>query len=541
MAQPKNKQSFVHGAALLAVAAVVVKLIGFFYKVPLQAVIGEAGYGYFMTAYDAYSVLLVIATAGLPVAMSKMIGQASALGQNNQVRRIYKTAGAIFLALGIAGSLVLMLGNQWLANMLKQPNAAMAIFCLGPCTLFMGLVSTFRGFFQGHGNMKPTSVSQVLEALIKTTVGLGLAVFVMWRWGSVPMAAAAAILGVTCSCAVSSVFLYSRFRSARRALVGSGDAPLSFGTTAKGLIAIALPISIGSAGLQLLTLLEQRIYMSQLLGGLGYSQAVADSTKGIYSMTMTMYNMPCSLIVPIAISVIPAISSALALKDYDTVKSTEESAARVAGLISIPCSVGMGLLARPIMSLLSMGRFTGESLTLATRLLQILSLCVFLYAIIQYTNALLQSHGFAHVPVIHMLSAGAVKLVVVWLLTGNPNLGILGAPMAAVLCYSTIAALNLIAIRRKVPQKPALFSNLIRPVLPAAIMAVAVAGVYMGMSQFLDVETGSKLVSAVLCFVPVAVGVLVYFVAVVLLKTIKKEDCLLLPKGEKLAKLLKLQ
>ena len=201
----------------------------------------------------------------------------------------------------------------------------------------------------------------------------------------------------------------------------------------------------------------------------------------------------------------------------------------------------MGLLARPIMSLLSMGRFTGESLTLATRLLQILSLCVFLYAIIQYTNALLQSHGFAHIPVIHMLSAGAVKLAVVYLLTGNRNLGIMGAPMAAVLCYTTIAALNLMAIRMKVPQRPALLTNLIRPILPAAIMAVAVAGVYTGMSQFLDVESGSKLISAVLCFVPVAVGVVVYFAAVVLLKTIKKEDCLLLPKGEKLAKLLKLQ
>ena len=532
MSQPK-KQSFLHGAALLAMATAVVKLIGAFYKIPLKMIIGDQGYGYFVTAYDVYSVLLLISTAGFPVAMSRMISQASSLKNQNQVRRTYRTALGIFLGIGVVSSLLMILGSRWLAEeVLMQPNAAYAIACLGPCALFMGLISSFRGFFQGHGDMAPTSASQVLEAFVKLVVGLGLALLVTRQYHDVPRAAAGAILGVTCSCLVSAIFLYCKFRPAYRGLARSDDTPDSVSKTAAGLLAIAIPITIGSAGLQLLTVLEQKLYMSQLLKV--HSQDAADTMKGIYSMSMTIYNMPCSFIVPIAISVIPAITSALTLKNHAQVKETEESAARIAGLISLPCSVGLGLLARPIMSLL--GSYTGEKLDLAASLMTILSVCVFLYAIIQYTNALLQSHGFAFVPVIHMLTAGIGKLAVVYLLVGNPNLGILGAPIGSVLGYTAIAALNLIAIARMVPQKPALLPNLLRPVLPAGLMGIAVFGVYRLLVAVLGAD-GSRVL---LCGIPIAVGIGAYVVGIVLFKTIKKEDCLLLPKGEKIAKLLRL-
>ena len=537
MSQPK-KQSFLHGAALLALATAVVKLIGAFYKIPLKMIIGDQGYGYFITAYDVYSVLLLISTAGFPVAMSRMISQASSLDNQNQVRRIYRTAQRIFLGIGVVSSLFMILCSKWLAEkVLMQPDAAYAIACLGPCALFMGIISTFRGFFQGHGNMAPTSASQVLEAFVKLIIGLGLAFVVTQRYHDVPMAAAGAILGVTGSCVISAIYLYKKFRPAYNSLPRTEDVPDSFGKTAGGLLTIAVPITIGSAGLQLLTILEQKLYMSRLLHTLGVPQGDADTMKGIYSMSMTIYNMPCSFIVPIAISVIPAITSALTLKNHAGVKGTEESAARIAGLISIPCAVGLGLLARPIMALL--GGYTGEKLDLAAKLMSILSVCVFLYAIIQYTNALLQSHGFAYVPVIHMLSAGSAKLLIVYLLVGNPNLGILGAPIGSVLGYSAIAALNLLAIRRLVPQKPALLSNLLRPLLPAALMGISVFGTYQALLITLGF-TGSKINRMLLCGCPIAVGIVMYVVGIVLFKTIKREDCLLLPKGEKIAKFLKL-
>lgn len=535
MADSTKKQSFLHGAALLALATAAVKLIGAFYKIPLKMIIGDAGYGYFVTAYDVYSVLLLISTAGLPVAMSRMISQASALGNQNQVRKVYRTARTIFLLLGVVSSLFMIFGSRWLAEeVLMQPNAAYAIACLGPCALFMGIISTFRGFFQGHGNMAPTSASQVLEAFIKLLVGLGLAFLLTVRYNSVPLAAAGAILGVTTGCLVSAIFLYLKFRPAYNQLPQSQDTPNTFSATAKGLLVIAVPITIGSAGLQLLTVIEQRLYMGQLLNTLGLSQDTADTMKGIYSMTMTIYNMPCAFIVPIAISVIPAITSALTLEDHKTVKETEESAARVAGLISMPCSVGLCLLARPIMALL--GGYTGEKLDLASSLMTVLGICVFLYAIIQYTNALMQAHGYAYIPVVNMLLAGITKLAVVYILVGNPNIGILGAPIGSVLSYTAIACLNLLSIRRVVPQKPALLSNLLRPLLPALVMGSAVFAAYAVLLRVLG-EGGS---AVLLCGIPIVVGVAAYAMGILIFKPLKKEDCLLLPKGEKLARLLKL-
>ena len=535
MSDSSKKQNFLHGAALLALATAIVKLIGAFYKIPLKMVIGDQGYGYFVTAYDIYSVLLLISTAGLPVAMSRMVSQANAMGHSNQVRRIYKTARAIFLCLGLASSLLMVFGSRWLAEtVLRQPNAAYAIACLGPSALFMGIIATFRGFFQGHGNMRPTSTSQVLEAAFKLIVGLALAFVLMSQFQSVPLAAAGAILGVTVSCVISAIFLYSKFRPAYNALAQSDDVPMSYRAAAKGLLAVAIPITIGSAGLQFLTIIEQRLYMGQLLDSLGLAQDAADTLKGIYSMSMTIYNMPCAFISPITISVLPAITAALTVSDTKGVRETEESAARVTSLITMPCSVGLFILARPVMSLL--GGYDGWKLDLAANLMRLLSVCIFLQGTIQYTNAVMQAHGFAHIPVINMLSTGVCKLLVVYLLVGNPNIGILGAPMGAVMGYTVIMTLNLLSIRRVVPQKPRLLRNILRSLPPALIMGAAVFLCYTLLIRILG-EGGSRII---LCGVPIAVGGCVYLLCAVLFKSITAEDCKLLPKGDKLAKLLKL-
>ena len=534
MSESGKKQNFLHGAALLALATAVVKVIGALYKIPLKMVIGDQGYGYFMTAYNIYAVLLMISTAGLPVAMSRMISQASSLGHYRQVRRVYSTARAIFLGLGIVSSGLMVLFCHQLAAFQKQPDAWAAILSLGPCALLMGIISTYRGFFQGQGNMRPTSVSQVLEAVCKLAVGLAAAFAIMQYTKSVALAAGGAILGVTVSCLISAVYLNGKLRPAYRELPQTNEKVLSWGATAKGVLVIAVPITIGSAGLQLLTVLETNLYMGQLLTANGLSQDTADTMKGIYDMSQTIFNMPCAFIVPIAISVIPAITSQLTLENHSALRTTEESAARVTGLISLPCSVGLCLLARPIMALL--GDYSGEKLDLAAKLMGVLGSSVFLYAIIQYTNSLMQAHGYAHIPVVNMLLAGVMKLAAVYVLVGNPAIGILGAPVGAVLCYLCIAVLNLVAIRKFIPQRPALLKNLLRSFLPAAVMGIAVYGCYYVLTRILGAD-GSRVL---LCGIPILVGVAVYAVMVVKCKAITREDCQLLPKGDRLAKLLHL-
>lgn len=559
MSETGKKQNFLHGAALLALATAVVKLIGAFYKIPLKMIIGDQGYGYFTTAYDIYSVLLMISTAGLPIAMSRMISQSHCVGNYHQVRRVYKTSRNIFLILGLVSSILMIVGCRWLANIMEQPDAWAAILCLGPCALLMGFMSTYRGFFQGQENMRPTSRSQMLEAVFKLVIGLAAAFVIMRLTSSVALAAGGAILGVTVSCLVSAIYLYSKFRPAYRDLPQTGEQTLSAGATAKRLLAIAVPITIGSAGLQLLTVVETGLYMDRLVDLietnrytlplvqiikdelLAEGAAAADlptktaaSLKGIYNFAQTIFNMPCAFIVPITASVLPAITSQLTLKHHENVRSTEESAARITGLLSLPCTVGLCILAGPVMSLL--GGYSGQKLTFAAHMMLMLGASIFLYAIIQYTNVVLQSHGYAHIPVINMLSCGAIKLVAVYILAGNPALGIYGVPIGTILCYAAIGVLNLLAIAWKVPQKPRLLRNLLRPMLPAAAMGLCVYGVYWLLTKVLGPDTSS----VVLCGVPMVVGVVVYVAAIAAFKTVKREDCLLLPKGEKIARLLRL-
>ena len=516
---------------MLAMATAIVKIIGAVYKIPLNAIIGEKGFGYFNTAYEIYNVLLMISTAGLPVAMSRMISQASSLCNYNQVRRVYATARGIFLALGIVGSLLMTVFCRQLARFQNQPDAWAAIGFLGPCVLLICIMSTFRGFFQGQGNMLPTSVSQVIEAVIRLVVGMSAALVFLKLTNSIPLAAGGAILGVTASCLISAVYLFGCFRRHYRELPVSQDEPWSFAATARGLLVIAIPITVGSACLQVITALASKIYMGQLLAS-GVTQQAADTMRGVHVMTQTIFNMPCAFITPITISIIPAITSQITLCNLREAKGTEESAARITGLISMPCAFGLAVLAEPVTALL--GGYTGERLALAARLMTVLGISIAFNAMVLVTTAIMQAHGHVTRPVINMFVGGVLKLAAVYVLTGNPSIGILGTPVGTLLCYVCICALNLISIRMLLEEPPALVRNLIRSFLSAAIMGLLVRLVWMGLKA---AGTGSRLL---LCAVPIAVGALVYVLLAVKLKAITREDCLLLPKGEKIAKLLRL-
>ena len=549
--------------ALLALATAIVKVIGALYKIPLNAIIGEQGFGYYSTAYEIYTVLLMISTAGLPVAMSRMIALASNLGHYRQVRKIYTVSRTIFLTLGLIGTLLMTLFCRQLAAFQEQPDAWAAIGALGPCCFFICLMSTYRGFFQGQSNMLPTSVSQVVEAIVKLVVGIAAAGLILFYTKTVPLAAGGAIFGVTVSCLVSSIYLNRCFAKAYRDLPSSTDTADSSKAIAKGLLAIAIPITIGSAGLQLLTVLETKIYMSQLKDafdatmsgqelqalltayqykddGLSLSrgdaiQYLLDTQKGIYNMTQTIFNMPCAFITPITISVIPAITAHLAKENSNAARATEESAARVAGLISAPCAVGLAVLAGPVTALL--GGYTGLKLELSTNLMTIMGICVVFNAAVLLTNAIMQAHGHVNLPVINMFIGGIIKLAAVFILTGNPHIGILGTPIGSLLCYMSITVLNVFAIRKVLPNAPSVLRNMARSVLSALVMGVVVYGAWYGLTV-LFAGNGGRLATVVCCGLPIFVGILVYAVAAVKLRAITKEDCLLLPKGEKIAKLL---
>lgn len=531
MSNTEKKQNFLHGMALLTIATAIVKVLGAFYKLPLNAIIGEEGFGYFNTAYDIYNVLLMISTAGLPVAMSRMISHASALNNYNQVRRIYATARGIFLGLGIVGTLLMTVFCRQLAAFENQPDAWAAIGFLGPCVLLICIMSTYRGFFQGQANMIPTSVSQVIEAIVKTAVGIGAAWLLLRKTASIPLAAGGAILGVTVSCLVSALYLFGCFRKRYRNLPLTSDTAETFAATAKGLLVIAIPITIGSAGLQILTMLETKIYMGRLLAG-GLTQKEADAMRGIYGMAQTIFSMPCAFITPVTISIVPSITFHLAQNQHQKVREIEESAARVTGLVSMPCAIGLAVLAEPVMGLL--GRYSGEKLVLAGHIMIALGLCIMFNAVVLMTTAMMQAHGHVTRPVINMFVGGILKLIAVYVLTGNPSIGILGTPIGTLMCYCVISILNLYSIRHLVTDPPSIVRNLVRPFLASCTMGLFAWLTWQGI-RMMGIHS-----RMLLCVPPVAVGVVVYLFAAVKLKAITRDDALLLPKGEKIAKVLKL-
>ena len=556
-ANTTKKQTFLGGAAVLALAVAIVKVIGFLYKIPLARIIGDDGYGYFMTAYDIYSVLLMVSTTGLPVAMSRMISQAQTLGQTRQIRQIYRVSRAVFLALGAVGALGMALLCRHLAGIMNSERSWFAILCLSPAVLFIGIISSERGFFQGQGNMVPTSVSQVMEALCKLVVGLGLALVIMaiYKGGGLqtdlpenlapdhPLrnalaeahsrAAGYSILGVTLGTVAASVYLVLKRRKLTAALEEDCPDPTVYPwkTTVKQLLTIAVPITLGAAGLQIITTVDIGIYMGQLKGPAGFDENTADNIKGVYNFAQTVFNMPCAFITPLTVAAIPAITEQLTLRRRRRANVVAESATRVMALIAMPCTIGLAVLAEPIMALLK--GYTGQNLALAATLMRILAFCVFFNSFVLVMNAIMQAHGYVYLPVINMVVGGIAKLLVNYILVGNPSINIVGVPVGTVIGYMLMTILDFIAIRRVLPNPPSLMPNVIKPALAALVMGAAAF-----LLDRLSLRIGLPLL--IRTGLSIAGAAAVYAAVVLRLKTITREDCTLLPKGDKIARLLRI-
>lgn len=539
-----QKQSFLGGAAVLALATAIVKVIGAFYKIPLQRIIGETGYGFFSTAYDVYSVLLMISTTGLPVAMSRMISEAQALGRTAQIRRIHSVAFRVFLTLGLIGTAGMSLFCVQLATWCGQKDAWFAVLCLSPAVLFMCITSSYRGFFQGQGNMRPTSLSQVSEAICKLVIGLAASYGIMRYFSAngttateagltkaYSWAAGGAILGVTTGCLVAMVMLSCMHRRAVKGLQGGNSQVKSRKSTLKQLLAIAIPITIGAAGLQIISLIDTMVYMYRLKGAAGFSQEEANAMKGIYNFCQTIFNLPCSFISPLIVSIIPALTEHITMKNRRGERIVTESSLRVMSLITMPCAVGLAVLPGPIYQLLA--SHNESSLITAKPVLAILGVCVLFNSMVLLTNAIMQAHGDVTTPVIHMLIGGVIKIVVNYILVGNPQLNIVGAAIGTLVCYIAITCMNVVAMLKRDYQLH-LGKTMTKPLVASLLMGVVAYFGYRGLSSLVT-STTLATVGAV------ALAGVTYLILVFALRIITREDCELLPKGDKIAKILRIR
>ena len=620
VARTSKPNTFFGGAAILAVGILVVKLIGMFYKIPLLNIIGEQGSADFNNAYNIYSVLLTISTAGLPVAVSKLVSEADALGRRNQVRRTFRLALALFLILGVLSFLVMFFGSEQLAGLMNDSMAAPGIRALAPAVICVGCLSAFRGYAQGHGSMTPTAVSQIIEALCKLTVGLGLAYWLVGHGADASHAAAGAITGVTVGTIVALAYMLMNFlitRSQEPQL--ADDRPDEPSTILKHLLMIAVPITISSSMVGIVTVIDTSLVQGQLQRALlenqdtwtlyqgfvdfsslqdalsawqaalpdgsavsmslldqyaAQAEALRDQQSaltdlqsaslelhaalenisrtlyGNYSGALNIYNLPTSLMAAVTAAVIPAVSGALARRDRRGAGRITGSALRISALAACPMAVGLFVLGEPIMALI----FPNLNPQLAGPLLSTLGLATLFVCMMLVCNSILQAHGFVSLPVIIMVAGGVVKIITNYNVVIQPTIGIYGAPMGNILCFALCMTLDLVVMSRVIPRRPKYIQVFAKPLAASALMGLGAWAVHGLMSKLFE-ATGifmsadpvthevlglSRTGNAAATLLAILVAVVIYGVLVIALRAITKDDLMLMPKGEKIARMLHL-
>lgn len=546
MSESQKKSTFFGGAAILAVSAIFVKVIGAIYRIPLGNILPDDVMGDYNAAYNIYNFFLTISTAGLPVALSKTISEANALGRRNQVERVFRVAFSTFLTLGLVSFFCMtVLAGPLAEYAISNPKAVYCIMALAPSVLCVCVMSSFRGYFQGHFNMMPTGVSQIIEAGSKLLVGLALAMFCMKQFGEA-FGSVGAIIGVSFGSVVALVFIIFLFlknrRQNRRQKSQSADKPEPAGVILSNLLKLAIPITLGSAATSIVTLIDTKLVMSQLTAifhsvdglalaadGTGAALDAARSLYGIYSKTMSIYNLPFSMMVPLTACIIPAVSAALARRDRREAQKVSESALRVGLLLALPMGMGLCALGGPIMGLL----FPRIDTAVAGPLLSVLGIASIFVALQLLCNSILQANGMVNLPIVAVVIGGLVKIAVNYTLVGNPAIRINGAPVGTLCCFLVVDILEMLIIRRAIPQPPSFLRALLKPLTAALVMAAAAWASYGLLNRFLG--------NALSTVGAIGVGVIIYLILVLALRAISPDDLALMPKGDKIAKILKIQ
>ena len=543
----QKKNSFFGGAAILTAGIIIVKLIGALYKIPLGNIISDSAFADFNTAYYIYSLLIIISTGGLPVALSKMVSEANALGRGNQVRKTFRLALVAFCTLGIICCCIMLFFPRQLADLMNNSHSYYSILALAPALFFICPLSALRGYFQGHSLMTPTAVSQIIEALCKLVIGLALAAFLVGRGADESLTAAGAIFGVSVGCALAMVYVLLCYRRHHRAVPKTDDTPESSKEILSTLARLAIPITLGSSVIAVTNILDTSIVFGLLQEAVGLTEVSDRELKGVYDKALTLYNLPSAFMVPLTASVIPSVSAARAVKNYRLGAQISETTLRTTALLAMPAGIGLCALGEPIIRLL----YPSTDVALAGWMLSVLGIASIGVCFMLVCNAIMQAHRLVTIPMVTTIIGCVLKIVVNYILVGNPDINIKGGPVSTLVCFGLIAILDLIIIKLALPRSLSYVRAFLKPALSAIIMGVAAWAVYGVLSrillnfsafQALTLNSSQAMLStlgnALATLGAIAVGGVIYIILVLVTHAISKEDLSLMPKGDKIAKLL---
>lgn len=440
---------------MLTVSALLVKIIGLLYRIPMLAYLGTEGMGYFNTAYELYALFCVIATAGLPVAMSVLIS-ASEAGpkKGGEARRIFRVATVAFVIIGTAGMLLLYGFSNGLAALFKNSGAAPGMRMIAPTVLLICLSSAFRGYFQGKRSMTPTAVSQVIEALGKLILGLGFAAMARQRGCDLPSTAAYAVLGLTVGTGISVVYLWIHKtvldrRQPRVKLLRDRSADVN---TLGRLLMTAIPVTFGAAVMSVTKVVDLALILRRLQST-GLEEAAANALYGCYStLVLPLFHMLPTLTTSVSLPTVPALSAALGQRTDEGLAQAKKitlSALRLTLMIAIPAAMGLSVFSEDVLTLLFGAQ--PEAVKMAAPWLTCIALSVPMSCLITVSGAILQGSGHATRPVISLLCGTAVKAALAYIFLGLPEVGMMGAPISTLVCDSVIVIVNFAFIAHLVP------------------------------------------------------------------------------------------
>lgn len=527
-----SKKSFLKGAIILGIAGLIVKILGAFFRIPLANVIGDEGMGYYQTAYPVYVFLLVLSTSGIPTAISKIVSEKNAVGNRQGAHRVFRISFILLFFIGITTSVALYLGAGYLVHVLKNPGAYDAMIAIAPALLFVPVMAAYRGYFQGLQDMKPTAVSQVIEQLFRVVTGLFLAYFLVTK--GLKYAAAGASFGAAAGAIAGSITIIGIYYIKRNSIHKNIKASKRTDTESIGKIlykifVIAIPITIGAAIMPIMNMIDVAIVMRRLQE-VGFTREAAVSLYGqLTGMAGPLINFPQILSMSIAWSLVPAISDANERKDYDFLRYNVKTGVRVSIIIGLPCAFGLMALSQQIM-LLMFPMQKASALSAAPSLF-ILAFGVIFLSTVQTLTGVLQGLGKPVIPVINLAVGSIFKIVCTFVLTGIPNINVKGAAVGTAVAYAVASLLNLMAVKKYTNTHFDFNLSVIKPLVSSAVMAGAVVGSY----DLLDLYMGRSISTVI----AVMVGVFVYAIMLFVIKGITYDDLKMMPKGDKIIKLLK--
>ena len=539
-----SKTNFLAQGTILVIASFVAKAIGMIYRIPLTHILGDDGNGYYSTANEIYTIILMISSFSLPLAVSRLVAEREYAGE---VKNSYKVliCSLRFAAVtgGILSILTVLLGGVITKYVMGVELASYALRVLAPAIFLFALTGVLRGFFQGHGTMVPTAVSQIIEQIIIAIVSVDGA-YVMLQYGlklgekkgdaelGTALAAAGGTFGTVASVGVALLFMiviYLGYRNGfkRRMKKDKTRRRESDRAIYRAITYTILPIVLSTLVYNISTIIDQGVF-NHILAGMGFTQKQYATVWGIYSGKFrVLMNVPLSIASCLAPSVVPALTEAMANNDLREAGLRTRDTIRYTMVFTIPCAVGMAALARPIMMMLY---GNNDSLALAAGIMQSGALLTVLLALSTLTTGILQGLGEMQAPLVHAATAVAIHLGFLVLFVVKFKWNIYGVVYANIIFGLIICLLNARSIRKKLHYRQEIKKTFLVPVIAAGVMGIAAYLVHRVFNLF-----AGNTISTILA---VCVGAVVYGICLVKLGGILEREIRRLPKGDLLADLL---